>query len=61
MIMSQVDFDFKRDIEKIRNNLLDMSLKNNLLNFRPRKKKILRLLMKISHHYIKFLLLKNKK
>lgn len=38
--MSQSDFDLKRDIEKLRDNLLDMSLRNNLLNFRPRKKNI---------------------
>ncbi len=32
-------FDFE-EIEKLRNNLLDMSLRNNLLNFRPRRKSI---------------------
>lgn len=38
--MSQSDFDLKSNIEKLRDNLLDMSLRNNLLNFRPRKKNI---------------------
>ena len=38
--MIQSDFDLKKDIEKLRDNLLDMSLRNNLLNFRPRKKNI---------------------
>ncbi|WP_067040535.1 DUF4011 domain-containing protein [Methanobrevibacter sp. YE315] len=33
------NFDFK-DIELLRDNLLDMSLRNNLLNFKPRKKSI---------------------
>ena len=32
-------FDFE-EIEKLRDNLLDMSLRNNLLNFRPRRKSI---------------------
>ena len=32
-------FDFE-EIEKLRDNLLDMSLRNNLLNFRPSRKSI---------------------
>ncbi|WP_050553574.1 DUF4011 domain-containing protein [Methanobrevibacter boviskoreani] len=32
--------DIKKQIESLRTNLLDMNLRNNLLNFRPRKKSI---------------------
>jgi hypothetical protein len=32
-------FDFG-EIEKLRDNLLDMSLRNNLLNFKPRRRSI---------------------
>lgn len=38
--MGLYDKDFQSNIEKLRDNLLDMSLRNNLLNFRPRKKNI---------------------
>jgi len=38
--MSQSELDLQSNIEKLRDNLLDMSLRNNLLNFRPRKKNI---------------------
>ncbi|WP_432644596.1 DUF4011 domain-containing protein [Methanobrevibacter sp.] len=39
-MMSQSDLDLQNNIEKLRDNLLDMSLRNNLLNFRPRKKNV---------------------
>ena len=39
-MMSQSDLNLQNNIEKSRDNLLDMSLRNNLLNFRPRKKNI---------------------
>lgn len=38
--MSQSDLNLQSTIEGLRDNLLDMSLRNNLLNFRPRKKNI---------------------
>ena len=39
-MMSQSDLNLQNNIERSRDNLLDMSLRNNLLNFRPRKKNI---------------------
>ena len=39
-MVSQTDFNLQNTIEGLRDNLLDMSLRNNLLNFRPRKKNI---------------------
>ena len=38
--MSYASLDLQNTIEGLRDNLLDMSLRNNLLNFRPRKKNI---------------------
>ena len=38
--MSNKNVDLQNTIEGLRDNLLDMSLRNNLLNFRPRKKNI---------------------
>ena len=39
-MISRSDKDFQSNIEKLRDNLLDMSLRNRLLNFRPQKKSI---------------------
>lgn len=38
--MSYASLDLQNTIEGLRDSLLDMSLRNNLLNFRPRKKNI---------------------
>lgn len=39
-LISQSDIDFQSNLEKLRDNLLDMSLRNRLLNFKPQKKSI---------------------
>jgi len=63
-MMSKSDLNLQNNIEKLRDNLLDMSLRNNLLNFRPRKKNIeivdediasLYNILVVNNHKMKFL------